>query len=139
MKLDMLCTQYVCTNKNLRSDCSFTVRCVRFNPTMPVTKKKQTRTSLSLQKKIEILDKLDLGQGPGNIAKEYDINPSTISKLKKQGDSNAFASSNAMAHTYANVVFAPLMSLAETLLLVRRKATARQLFAFSVARSSIVV
>ena len=44
-------------------------------------KGKQQRTALTLKQKIEILDKIDACQKPGDIAKEYDIHRSTISKL----------------------------------------------------------
>ncbi len=52
----------------------------------PSAKAKQKRTPLSLQQKIEILDKLDMGQNRNEIAKEYNTDPTNLSKLKKKKD-----------------------------------------------------
>ena len=50
---------------------------------MTSSKPKQTRKALTLQQKVDILNKTDLQEDRGGLVKEYGIDRSTISRDRK--------------------------------------------------------
>ena len=61
------------------------VRCLFFITIMPKGKDKRKKIVLTVQQKLEILDKLKCGRSGVSLAQEYGIGTSTVADIKKAG------------------------------------------------------